>query len=273
MSLSDGKVGILSYEPSRHSLDLVQAHSLEAWTTQWSNPAETDSIANVYSGGDDSRICRHRLQLGRQQQRLDSGNPEDDLYTPFSQDTKLHTAGVTAILTIPIRQCATEVLITGSYDEYIRVVAVDPSKNYWRTLAEERLHGGVWKLQELSLVRAHEGDAVAFAVLASCMHAGARVLELRRSSKQEWSIKVLAKFVEHESMNYASDARESLPNEEYRPYTVSQLAQSLGPFGQFTPRRRQLIQLIGARHDKLLRFRILSDGDERYVQPPRQLYG
>lgn len=39
------------------------------------------------------------------------------------------------------------------------------------------------------------------------MHAGAKILEVRRSDGGKWLISVLAKFVEHESMNYASDGR------------------------------------------------------------------
>lgn len=39
------------------------------------------------------------------------------------------------------------------------------------------------------------------------MHAGAKILEVRREEGGRWLINVLAKFVEHESMNYASDGR------------------------------------------------------------------
>lgn len=39
------------------------------------------------------------------------------------------------------------------------------------------------------------------------MHAGAKILEVRRAKGGKWLIKVVAKFVEHESMNYASDGR------------------------------------------------------------------
>ncbi len=39
------------------------------------------------------------------------------------------------------------------------------------------------------------------------MHAGAKILEVRREEGGNWLIKILAKFVEHESMNYASDGR------------------------------------------------------------------
>ena len=208
MSLSDGKVGVLSYWPLRHNLSFVQAHALEAWTVEWSFSAETDSIVNVYSGGDDSMICRHEAWHRRQQQQFDSEG-----LAAQNVNKKLHTAGVTAILPIPFRQGAIEILITGCYDEYVRVIAVDPSKNSWKILTEEHLHGGVWALKALSWMTGREDGTVAYGILASCMHAGARVLEIRRSSNQEWSVTVLAKFVEHESMNYASDARRILPNE------------------------------------------------------------
>ena len=36
------------------------------------------------------------------------------------------------------------------------------------------------------------------------MHAGARILEVRKADGENWFIDVLAKFVEHDSMNYAS---------------------------------------------------------------------
>ena len=212
ISLSNGKVGVLSYEPSKHTLDLVQAHSLEAWTAQWSEFAETDSIANVYSGGDDSMICRHRGQL-EQQQQVDIGEPEDDTYRPLSQNKKIHTAGVTAILATPIREGTTEILLTGSYDEYLRVVGVDLLNRSWKLLAEERLHGGVWKLQAFTQIEEREDGTIAFGVIASCMHAGVKVLDIWRSSRLEWSITMFSEFEEHGSMSYASDARRSLPNE------------------------------------------------------------
>lgn len=46
-----------------------------------------------------------------------------------------------------------------------------------------------------------------FRVLASCMHAGVKILEVRRREGGKWQINVQAKFVEHGSMNYASDGR------------------------------------------------------------------
>ena len=210
MSLSDGKVGELWYSASTHSLRLVQAHSLEAWTAQWSCPTTTDSTATLYSGGDDSIICRHETQIGDEQVTVDGAEAEDEVYKPFCQDKRIHGAGVTAILPSPIRDDAAEIILTGSYDEQIRIVAVDLVARSWKVLAEKRLHGGVWKLKELSQISSSTHE---FGILASCMHGGAMLLKIQRSNENRWSITIIAKFSEHESMVYASDARPSLSSE------------------------------------------------------------
>ena len=44
-------------------------------------------------------------------------------------------------------------------------------------------------------------------ILASCMHAGVMILEVRRDEAGKWFIDVIGKFEEHESMCYASDGR------------------------------------------------------------------
>jgi len=48
---------------------------------------------------------------------------------------------------------------------------------------------------------------VKYRILASCMRKGARILEVTRSSSGEWTISVLAKYCNHQSMNYASDVQ------------------------------------------------------------------
>ncbi|OQE37311.1 hypothetical protein PENCOP_c010G05284 [Penicillium coprophilum] len=122
-----------------------------------------------------------------------------------------HTAGVTAILPldVPLVDDA-PVLLTGSYDESLRVYH---ATRRGEVLAEEGLDGGVWRLQLLHMTKIPGSDDPSdvseyrFLVLASCMHAGTRLV--RVTCKQEdgapdWGIEVLAKFTEHESMNYAS---------------------------------------------------------------------
>ena len=44
-------------------------------------------------------------------------------------------------------------------------------------------------------------------ILASCMHAGARVVRLAQNRAGDWAFDVLAKFEEHKSMNYGSDVQ------------------------------------------------------------------
>lgn len=51
-------------------------------------------------------------------------------------------------------------------------------------------------------------------ILASCMHAGSRVVRLCKGGNdtdggdgEEWRFEVLARFEEHDSMNYGSDVQ------------------------------------------------------------------
>lgn len=46
-----------------------------------------------------------------------------------------------------------------------------------------------------------------YTLLASCMHAGTRIVQIQRDEDGQWHIVVLAKFEEHKSMNYGSDFR------------------------------------------------------------------
>lgn len=48
-------------------------------------------------------------------------------------------------------------------------------------------------------------------ILASCMHAGTRVLRLCKGDG-EWRFEVTARFTEHESMNYGSDVQPLEPD-------------------------------------------------------------
>lgn len=122
-----------------------------------------------------------------------------------------HTAGVTAILPldVPLVDDA-PVLLTGCYDESLRVYH---ATRRGEVLAEEGLDGGVWRLQLLNTTRIPGSDDPSnvseyrFLVLASCMHAGTRLVRVtckHEGGSPNWEIEVMAKFTEHESMNYAS---------------------------------------------------------------------
>lgn len=199
-------MGYVSYTGSDQSIQTARAHSMEAWTVAWSN-GDDDELSRycLYSGGDDSVLCKN------------GGHKDRVPRLPFEvlgRDSKSHSAGVTAILPTLVRESSgQQAIITGSYDEYVRVLLVSSGAGRSQVVAERRMPGGgVWRLKTLD-EEDNDGD-VTIDVLASCMHAGTRVLKICRSSRGLWSIRVVAKFVEHGSMNYASDARRGLPAEE-----------------------------------------------------------
>ena len=129
----------------------TEAHSLEAWTLAWTSKGE-NLRPELYSGGDDSALCRHGLSVRPVSGSLKDGNIPShgyDFKAPL-RDTKTHTAGVTAIL--PLRPVFHEeqVLLTGSYDEYVRLLLPIDGCAKPKTLAEARLGGGVWSLKILN---------------------------------------------------------------------------------------------------------------------------
>ena len=81
---------------------------------------------------------------------------------------------------------------------------------------------GLW-MRSLTLINGPDSEVLpgpTFRILASCMHAGVRILEVRRAEGGKWLINVLAKFVEHESMVYASDGRPRYGGGELAGFTV-----------------------------------------------------
>ena len=181
-------------------------HTLETWcvtiSPTLSLPKESDGpqesrkvICRVYSGGDDSML-RYRTCN----------------WNGFSVDAPLpalqsrgHDAGVTAILPLFEQEDGHELIVTGSYDEHIRLFSV-PQFGRAKNLAESSLGGGVWRLKLIDLERTRQQDYNwRVRILASCMHAGARVVELVETRGGEYEFRVLGRFEEHKSMNYGSD--------------------------------------------------------------------
>ena len=215
VSASDGQVLIFDYmryitADRAKILGRSQAHSLEAWTVVWASSSRVtdDKFAPLYSGGDDSALCRHRSSAHALDTVGDHNEEIQHLQDPVRRDRNTHSAGVTAILPLlanwPNKD---EFLLTGSYDEYVRVLVLPASGGRAQLLAEKCLGGGVWRLKlvdRVSLI----GEGTYFLVLASCMHAGARFLKIESSHDHAtWSIRILVKFEEHKSMNYAGDGR------------------------------------------------------------------
>ena len=217
-SLSDGSIVILDCEDMQHSRHQEQCHPLEIWSLALL-PASDGRSQILLSGGDDSVIRANWVDWRPQDSPGSSGTIDKDLFQP---DQKIHSAGVTAIL--PLAAATTEsgeqIAVTGSYDEYIRVLTVpnSSSTSRWSLLAEKRLYGGVWRLKLIKSWCSQGSDY--FTVLASCMHVGAKIITIIRNPDGAWTIKETAKFEEHKSMNYASDAWSEPSEGEIQDFTV-----------------------------------------------------
>ncbi|KAI6747571.1 hypothetical protein HG530_015804 [Fusarium avenaceum] len=205
--------------------DLNIPNSLEAWCIAFSSgkprPDQDKIQVTAYCGGDDSML-RYTSCIS------DLGEPEALCEEPYSPITikGTHNAGVTAILPLPLlMENNGRVVVTGSYDDYLRVFIIhDLHETYGmkkvELVLEENMGGGVWRLD---LVKIHEGiESTKLRILASCMHAGARIVDLEVSDGNDWTCSVLARFEEHKSMNYGSDfVRETDGGERLRCVSTS----------------------------------------------------
>ncbi|KAI0836150.1 hypothetical protein F5Y06DRAFT_274320 [Hypoxylon sp. FL0890] len=228
ITTSDYQVHILNVDDSwnvrKTRTEPVITHTLEAWTVAFSSlmprrteldvavSPETDSqLFTLFSGGDDSKLLATNCAY-----HADSMSVEDDLiethYAPVA--FRGHEAGVTAILPLNLQHASLDsVVITGSYDDHIRVYAVNEQSAFPqrpRLLAGRNLEGGVWRLKLIKLE--HKTDITSGSakwtalILASCMHAGSRILEVRGDTVTEsCDVRLLGRFEEHKSMNYGSD--------------------------------------------------------------------
>lgn len=192
-------------------VDVDVQNTLEAWSVCLSNPDSSNGDerkqVTVYCGGDDSILRYTSLSLGQSniKQNIETEYPPISIKGP-------HNAGVTAILPLSAwTPAGWRIVITGSYDDQLRVFAVnDPHESYGakmvQLLTEIDLGGGVWRLNLIDMkVNSLQRGSVYILLLASCMHAGARVVEVVTDDGQTWRCSVLARFEEHQSMNYAAD--------------------------------------------------------------------
>lgn len=188
------------------STDLDIENSLEAWSIAFSpsntNNNEVIEAVSIYSGGDDS-IMRYTSRSWAK-----DGSLRDSTYAPITVFNK-HDAGVTAILPLPlVRGEGGRVVMTGSYDDTLRIFLIeDLSRSFGaqkvKQVGDINLGGGVWRLNLIDVSERENSTRVR--VLASCMHAGARIVELHILEDNSCRVHVLARFEEHASMNYASD--------------------------------------------------------------------
>ncbi|KAM0427194.1 hypothetical protein ACHAPT_007621 [Fusarium lateritium] len=193
---------------TEQSVDLNIPNSLEAWCIAFSSgtadPDHEKAQVTAYCGGDDSMLrytsCTWEASA--------SDSPCEEPYPPMTIKGT-HTAGVTAILPLPLFvKDHGRVVVTGSYDDHLRVFVIHDLHDTFgmkrvELVLEENLGGGVWRL-DLVKIQEHPGS-IKLRILASCMHAGARLIELEVKEEKDWNCNVLARFEEHKSMNYGSD--------------------------------------------------------------------
>ncbi|KAI1863669.1 hypothetical protein JX265_008886 [Neoarthrinium moseri] len=183
ITTSTNEVHLFELDGSWHTTEAedstIHNHDDYAWTVAFS---PDDTCPAVLSGGDDSRLLFTNT---------DDGSTEV---------LKGHQSGVTALLPLQHRPGSPDyILLTGSYDEHIRVYSM---AGLPMLLAKANLGGGVWRLKQISFTI--DGDRWVAVILASCMHAGARILRLS-GDDEGCKIDILARFEEHTSMNYGSD--------------------------------------------------------------------
>ncbi|KAI9147868.1 Armadillo-type fold domain containing [Paramyrothecium foliicola] len=186
--------------------DLELHNSLEAWCIALS-PAMEDAdgqktLATVYCGGDDS-VLRYTTCAW---EGSSTTKAHESPFGSFAIKGR-HNAGVTAILPLPsFSTNGGRLVVTGSYDDHIRLFLIhdlNVSHGLRRVelVVDENLGGGVWRL-DLIDIRTLDGGRTRVRILASCMHAGARIVEMASEDGQDWKCRIVARFEEHESMNY-----------------------------------------------------------------------
>ena len=220
MTLSSGQVCLGHVDPhndneSNSSIDMT-THDQEAWTLVFSPDG-----SGMYSGGDDSALQFMEVAMNSEYHQGFAAEPE---YGPVRKmpwtDKKIHGAGVTAILPL-YADADGSLVLSGSYDDHIRLVQI-PAIGRRTVLSEMNLGGGVWRLKLLSSSpRDETSPQKDVIILASCMHAGARIVKLAQDEESNWHFKVLAKFEEHKSMNYGSDCQLSLDAKGQRTFITT----------------------------------------------------
>jgi diphthamide biosynthesis protein 7 len=287
MTLSDGGVSIAqvcihsqTQEDASQSLHLLelgyliatQHHDLEAWCMTFGldsdesqhppskDDDETKALTTI-SGGDDMRLHSGHGRIPATTIPSPSLSDDSPPGSMIFQDRRIHTAGVTALLPL-----TSNLLITGSYDDHIRLLHIPSTSSTTdggserrgpmrpQVLAELQLGGGVWRIKFLE-----EGDTNStyiepwklqrrsILLLVSCMHAGTRISRLVQTTtgdaggEGEWEFRIEAQFTEHKSMNYGSDVQ---------PSSIAEGGQGNIPEGVRQTQRRTIVST--SFYDKLL---------------------
>ncbi|PHH70279.1 hypothetical protein CDD83_5482 [Cordyceps sp. RAO-2017] len=193
----------------RSSTELDVGNSLEAWSIALYPMTNAEDggghLATVYCGGDDS-FLRYALCSWD----ADNASSEPNVVYPSVAVGGQHDAGITAILPLPVYAMGgCRLVVTGSYDDRLRVFAINDydklgGMKRLRLMCDSNLGGGVWRL-DLVDVKLRGDASWQIRILASCMHAGVRLVVITSESDGlNWACKVEARFEQHKSMNYAT---------------------------------------------------------------------
>ncbi|GAB2289495.1 hypothetical protein Dimus_023805 [Dionaea muscipula] len=171
LGCSDGSVSVISVVDSQLSiLQEWKAHEFELWATSF----DIHQPYLLYTGADDCKFRGWDLRT----------SPS----APTFQNSKVHTMGVCCIVKNPNDAYT---LLTGSYDEYLRVWDV---RSISKPVNETSigLGGGVWRIKYHPFVR----DLL----LVACMHNGFAIVKIN-----EGNAEVTETYTKHGSLAYGAD--------------------------------------------------------------------
>ncbi|TQS35041.1 hypothetical protein Golomagni_04550 [Golovinomyces magnicellulatus] len=219
-TLSNGQVLAIRFSTDFESFSALNrgapliVHEDNAWTCAVTR-------CTLFSGSDDSILSR--LDFDRElidtgdENNVEASKKDIVIGPPAQNNYKGHNAGVIAILILPIHSSENlgNFILTGSYDDYVRVFFVIPNNFGTRSndiskRAELKIGNGVWRLKIMGarpLKLRDKNDEWEYLVLASCMRGGALILKVAGSYAGDWNIEIQAEMRAHQSMCYASDVQ------------------------------------------------------------------
>ncbi|KAF9668411.1 hypothetical protein SADUNF_Sadunf14G0000700 [Salix dunnii] len=185
VGLSDGSVSVVSFSESQ--LDVIQewkAHDFELWAASF----DIHQPQLVYTGSDDCKFSCWDLRDG----------PSNLVF----QNSKVHKMGVCCIAKSPRDP---NILITGSYDEYLRLWDV---RSISKPVNETSvcLGGGVWRVKHHPYVPG--------VVLAACMHNGFAVVKIDEEKGE-----VMETYTKHGSLAYGADWQRGNLSQKVKQYS------------------------------------------------------
>lgn len=178
VGLSDGSVSILSLGQSHlNILREWKAHDFELWAASF----DIQQPMLVYTGSDDCKFSCWDLRA----------NPSNLVF----QNSKAHKMGICCITKSP---SDSHTLLTGSYDEYLRIWDVRSTSKPINE-ASIGLGGGVWRIKH--------HPTVPGVVLTACMHNGFAIVRFEGDQVQ-----VMETYDKHGSLAYGADWQRGGPS-------------------------------------------------------------